>query len=105
MQRQRRGILLDLGGVPIGEELEPPLSVWSHLFNAAALGGLPRGSCSTEPNCQSRRPRRQGFIPCQEDSLEEVLAVATPVFLPGESHGQRSPGRLQPIGSQRVGHD
>jgi len=29
----------------------------------------------------------------------------TPVFLPGESHGQRSPGKLQPTGSQGVGHD
>ena len=28
----------------------------------------------------------------------------TPVFLPRESHGQRA-GRLQPIGSQKVGHD
>ena len=29
---------------------------------------------------------------------------ATPVSLPGESHGQE-PGRLQSIGSQRVGQD
>ena len=31
----------------------------------------------------------------------------TPVFLPGESHGQRSLGRrsLQSTGSQRAGHD
>ena len=30
----------------------------------------------------------------------------TPVFLPGESHGQRilvEPGRLQSVGSQKVG--
>ena len=32
--------------------------------------------------------------------------LPTPVFLPGESHGQRSePGGLQPIRSQRVRHD
>ena len=29
----------------------------------------------------------------------------TPVFLPGESHRQRNPGRLQSMGSQRVGHN
>ena len=29
----------------------------------------------------------------------------TPVFLPGESHGQRSLAGLQSVGSQRVGHD
>ena len=29
----------------------------------------------------------------------------TPVFLPGKSHGQKEPGRLQSMGSQRVRHD
>ena len=29
----------------------------------------------------------------------------TPVFLPGESHGQRSLRGLQAVGSHRVGHD
>ena len=29
----------------------------------------------------------------------------TPVLLSGKSHGQRGPGRLQFMGSQRVGHD
>ena len=29
----------------------------------------------------------------------------TPVFLPGESHGQTEPGRLQSVGSHRVEHD
>ena len=29
----------------------------------------------------------------------------TPVLLPGEFHGWRSPGRLQSMGSLRVGHD
>ena len=29
----------------------------------------------------------------------------TPVFLPGESHGQRSLEGLQSMGLQRVGHD
>ena len=28
----------------------------------------------------------------------------TPVFLPGKSHGERSPGGLQSMGLQRVGH-
>ena len=30
---------------------------------------------------------------------------STPVLLPGKSHGRRSLGRLQSMGSQRVGHD
>ena len=41
----------------------------------------------------------------QEDPLEGRAWQPTAVFLPGESHGQRKPGRLQSMGSQRVGHD
>jgi len=39
----------------------------------------------------------------QEDPLEEGMATA-PIFLPGESLWTEEPGRLQSIGSQRVGH-
>ena len=39
-----------------------------------------------------------------ENPLEEGMAT-TPVFLPGESHGQEEPGRLQFIGWQRVRHN
>ena len=39
----------------------------------------------------------------REDPLEKGMA-ATPVLLSGEFHRQE-PGRLQPIGSQRVGGD
>ena len=46
--------------------------------------------------------RDAGSIPGWEDPLE-VGMEPTPVFLHGESHGQRS--LLQSIGSQRVGHD
>ena len=31
-------------------------------------------------------------IPGQEVPLEKGMALPTPVFLPGEFHGQRSPG-------------
>ena len=38
-----------------------------------------------------------------EDPLEDDMAVATPVFLPGESHGQRSlVGGLQSIGHKEL---
>ena len=33
------------------------------------------------------------------------MIVSTPVLLPGKSHGQSEPGRLQSMGSQRAGHD
>ena len=39
-----------------------------------------------------------------EYPLEKEMAT-TLVFLPGKSNGQREPGRLQSMGSQRAGHD
>ena len=48
--------------------------------------------------------RDTGSIPGSGRSLGEGNGN-TPVFLPGESHGQRMPGRLQSIESQRVRHD
>ena len=39
-----------------------------------------------------------------DDPLEKEMA--TPVFWPGESHGQREePGELHSVGLQRIGHD
>ena len=40
----------------------------------------------------------------QEDPLEEGMQP-TPVFLPGESHRQRSLAGYSPWGHKRVGHD
>ena len=40
----------------------------------------------------------------QEDPLEEGMQP-TPVFLPGESHGQRSLMDYSPRGGKRVGHN
>ena len=39
-----------------------------------------------------------------EDPLEEGMAT-TPIFLPGESHGQRSLVGCSPQGHKRVRHD
>ena len=48
----------------------------------------------------------------QKDTLEKKMALSsyvskntTPVFLPGESPWTEEPGRLQSIGSRKVGHD
>ena len=40
----------------------------------------------------------------QEDPLEKKMAP-TPVFLPGEFHGQKSPVGYSPWGHKRVGQD
>ena len=40
-----------------------------------------------------------GSVPGSEDPLEEGMAT-TPVFLPGESHGQSERGGLRSMGSE-----
>ena len=40
-----------------------------------------------------------------KDPLEKEEWLPTPVFLPGELHGQRSLGRLHSMGSLRVRYD
>ena len=40
----------------------------------------------------------------QEDPLEKGMATPSNI-LPGESQGQKEPGRLQSIGLQRVRHE
>ena len=49
--------------------------------------GFPGGASGKEPSCQWRRP---GFSPGSGRSSGGVNGKPTPVFLPGEFHGQRS---------------
>ena len=44
------------------------------------------------------------YSDAHKDTLEGAWQP-TPVFLPGESPWTEEPGRLQSLGSQRVGHD
>ena len=59
------------------------------------LWGFPGGSDSKE---SAFNAGNQGLIPWRRDWLP------TPIFLPGEFHGQK-PGGLHSQGSQRVRHD
>ena len=52
--------------------------------------GFPDGASGKEPACQSRGQRRQGFDPWVRNTPWRRAWQPTPVFLPGESHGQRS---------------
>ena len=63
--------------------------------------------------CKSHSNGKKNLIEMQEtwvkfldgeDSLEKGMPP-TPVFLPGEFPGQRGPGGLQSMGSQRIRHD
>ena len=72
--------------------------------------GLPRerdfpgGSSGKDPTCQCRRHKRCRFDPQVGKIPWRREWQPTPVFLPGESHGQEEPGRLQSMGLQRVRH-
>ena len=55
-----------------------------------------------ESSCQCRR---RGFEPWVGKILWRRKWQLIPVFLPEESHGQRSLGGLQSLGSQRVRYD
>ena len=52
--------------------------------------GLPKWHSSKESACQCRRHRRHGFDPWVRKIPWRSKRQPTPVFLPGESHGQRS---------------
>ena len=61
-----------------------------------------RGS-GKEPTCQCRRHRRCRFDLWVEKIPRRRAGQHTPVFVPRESHGQKS--LAGPIGSQRVGEE
>ena len=52
--------------------------------------GFPGGTSGKEPAYQFRRPKRRGFDPWVGKIPWRRARQPTPVFLPGESRGQRS---------------
>ena len=58
-----------------------------------------------DPPANAGRCKRRGFDPWVRKIPWRRACQPTPVFWPGESHGQRSLAGLQSMGSQRVGHD
>ena len=61
--------------------------------------GFPGGASGKEPACQYKKPKKYGFSPWVGKKPWRKAWQPTPVFLPGESHGQRSPT----LGLQSVG--
>ena len=60
--------------------------------------GFPGGSTSKEFTCQCRRCKRPGFHPWVRKIPWRRAWQPTPVFSPGESHGQRSLAGYSPWG-------
>ena len=68
------------------------------------LRGFPSGTSGKEPSCQCRRHESQVRSLGWEDPLEEGLATQSSI-LAWTIPWTEERGRLQSIGSQRIGHD
>ena len=60
--------------------------IGGHIDIDAYVLSFPGGMSDKESNCQCSRCKRRGLIPWK------MAWQPTPIFLPGESHGQRSLG-------------
>ena len=87
------------------EQLTLSLFTLNLLLAVLAFKGLPRWVRCKEPVCQCRRHRRPGFDPWVRKIPWRRKWQSIPVFLPGESHGQRSLAGYSPWGHKRVRHD
>ena len=64
--------------------------------------GLPRWLSDKESACQCRRHQRCGFNPWVRKIPWRRKWQSTPVFLPGESHGQKSLVSPSPLGCKEL---
>ena len=65
---------------------------------------FPGGASSKEPNCQCKRPKRRWFNPWMGKILEEGTVTHSGI-LAWRIPWTEEPGRLQSMGSQRIGQD
>ena len=73
--------------------ISPDWHLWLHSFSYTKFCQFWLASqlvLVVEPACQWRRPKRHGFCPWVRKIPWRRKWQRTPVFLPGESHGQRS---------------
>ena len=68
----------------------------------SSFQGLPWWLSSKESACQCRRPKRQGLDPWVRKIPWRRAQQPTPVFLLGESHGQRSLVGYSPWGRKET---
>ena len=66
------------------------MSAVKYFQNLTCSQPLPGGASGKEPAWQCRRRKRHGFDPWVWKIPWKRAWKPTPVFLPGESHGQRS---------------
>ena len=64
--------------------------------------GFTGGPSGKEPTCQCRKGKKLGFDPWVRKIPWKRKQQPTPVFLPGESHGQRSLAGYGPQGCKEL---
>ena len=79
----------------------PHQSQWSIISRSQCF---PDGASGQEPTCQYRRGKRQGFDPWLRKIPWRRECLPTPVFLPGESHGQMNLVGWSPWGRKASGN-
>ena len=84
---------------PMHHRLFLPQSLCICCFLCSGMG-FPSGA--KEPICQCRRHKRHGFDPWVEEIPWRRTWQLTSVFLPGESHGQRSQAGYSPWGHKEL---
>ena len=80
---------LQSGGLHLGGSQHQRLFLRTKLWSCAWVWGFPGGTSGKEPNCQCRRHKRLRLDPWVGEHPWRRAWQLTPVFLPGESHGQR----------------
>ena len=84
------------------KELDKPESHTHIYIHTPHLWGFPGGISGKEPTCQCRRHKRLGFSPWVGKIPWRRAWQPTPVFLLGESHGQRSLAGYSPWGHEEL---
>ena len=93
-------VLENLGRTYRLDSITVQLDHWSYPdFDGFSLSfGLPKWLSGKESACQGRSCRRCGFDPWVRKIPWRRKWQPTPVFLPGESHGQRNLAGYSPAG-------
>ena len=96
--------VLEWVAIPSPEDLpNPEIKPTSPALQADSLLSEPDGASDKEPSCQCRRYKRPGFGPWVGKIPWRRKWQPTPVFLPGEIHGQRGLVGYTPWGHKELG--
>ena len=88
-------------GCPVHGGISAASLASAYQVPTAHPSGLPRWLSGKESTCQCRRYRKCGFNPWVWKIPWRRKWQPTPVFLPGESHGQRSLAGYSPRGLKK----